>query len=95
MARSLPAGASLEALKKQAKAILNAHRSGDAAACCRTLARLKQLQGRSDEEILAGRVSLVEAQYALALDYGLRSWSDLKARVAAPADVPAEKVRVA
>ncbi len=94
MSRSLPQSASLEALKKQARAILNAHRSGDAAACCGTLCHLKQFEGKSDAEVLAGRVSLVEAQYALAMDYGFKSWAELKARVvAATAGRAAAEVR--
>ncbi|KKK50331.1 hypothetical protein LCGC14_3126080, partial [marine sediment metagenome] len=81
MTSSLPPKPSLKQLRNQAKDLLKAHRQGEAS-CCRVLHRLKQFEGRADTEILAGRLSLVEAQYALALDYGCKSWGQLREAVA-------------
>jgi len=63
-------------LRKLAKDMLRAHRAGDTS-CCELLRHLKQLARRSDAEVLAAGVSLVEVQYALALHYGFASWKDL------------------
>ena len=56
MPRSLPEHASLEALKKQAKALLKARK----------------------QEEPDNTIGLQECQHALALEYGLKSWAELK-----------------
>ena len=93
MSRSLPPNPSLEHLKKEAKALLSAQRAGDPAACER-LRVLLRLSGNTDAEIQAAALTLVDAQMAVALDYGFDGWPDLKRQVeamggqsAAPASV--------
>jgi hypothetical protein len=76
-----PPTPTLEAVKKEAKAVLKAHAAGDASACCEVLRHLKQFEGKADANILAGEISLVEVQYALAMDYGFESWAEMKAFV--------------
>ncbi|MBI3909429.1 MAG: hypothetical protein HY320_00665 [Armatimonadetes bacterium] len=80
MPRALPPNPSLRHLREQAKDILRAQRSGDALACG-ALRLLRRFKDAPDDQILASHVSLHEAQYALALDYGLRSWTDLHEEV--------------
>lgn len=83
MTPSLPENPSLEVLKKQAKGLLQAQKNRDAS-CCEALRLLRRFTRKSDEEILAAEVKLMEAQYALARQYGFKSWQDLRAAVAAP-----------
>ena len=80
MTRSLPARPSLENLKKQAKTLLRSHSSHDASVCP-ALRQLKRFSRLSDEEVLESKLSLAEAQYALAMDYGFPSWAALKEAV--------------
>ena len=88
MSLSLPDAPNLEQLRKQAKELVKAHRSGDPAACD-TLRRLGRFKGASGEEILAAEVSLSDAQHAIAAAYGFVHWSELKHRVESAADTPA------
>lgn len=76
MTRQLPSKPSLEQLRKQAKDIIKAHKKADPS-CCTVLRRLKKFEGKSDEEILKTEVGLQEAQFALAMEYGFKSWGDL------------------
>jgi hypothetical protein len=76
MCPSLPANPSLEQLHKQARDILKAHRDGDIAVC-RLLRRLNRFAEQSDQNILKAELALHEAQYALAMDYGFKSWPAL------------------
>lgn len=69
---------SVEGLKKQAKAILKAHRNGESS-CCDVLRQINRLKGKSDTDILSAKTSLVEVQFALALDHGFRDWKHLTA----------------
>ena len=80
MPRLLHPNANLEVLKKQAKEILAAHGSRDAL-CCEPLRSLHRFTGKSDADILDASVKLTEAQYALAMDYGFGSWSELRQQV--------------
>ena len=84
MSPSLPANPSLEQLRNQAKDLLKAHRQRRAS-CCRVLRRLKQFEAKSDADIFAGRVGLVDVQYALAMDLGFKSWNELRRYVEAQA----------
>lgn len=80
MPKSLPASPSIVHLKDQAKELLKAHRNRDPAVC--PVLRLMHRFGRvPDEEILRAEVSLQEAQFALAMDYGFAGWNELKAFV--------------
>jgi hypothetical protein len=93
MTRQLPSKPSLEHLRKEAKAIHKAHQSGDPS-CCATLKHLHQFKTRNDTEILQAKVGLQEVQFALALEYRFRSWTDLKRTAAqsAAAAPAAEKI---
>ena len=91
MTTSLPPNPSLEQLRNQAKDLLKAHKQGQAS-CCRVLRELKQFEGNSDADVLAGTVSLVEVQYALAMDYGFQSWGELKEHVDALAGDVHERI---
>ena len=80
MPRSVPPRPSLEYVRKEAKHLLAAHRSGDASVC--DVLRLHhRFQGASDSDILAADVSLQQAQHALAKEYGFDSWAELKSQV--------------
>ena len=89
MPRTLPQNPSVRFLQKEAKDLLKAHKSSDPS-CCPTLRYHYRFSRASDEEILKAEVSLQEVQHALALDYGCKSWIDLKTLVesAPPVEVP-------
>ena len=78
MHSSLPRHPSVGHLKKQAKTLLAAQRQGKVASC-RLFRRLHRFAGTADREILSADVSLAEAQLALAMQYGCRSWNELTA----------------
>jgi len=82
MSRQLPATPNPEHLRKEAKSILKAHRSGDSS-CCGVLRNLQHLTHKSDDEILETKTSLAAVQFALAMDYGFTTWSELMAEVGA------------
>jgi hypothetical protein len=90
MARSLPERPSLEHLRKQAKDILQAHKAGNASACA-GLRRLHRFADASDEQILAADFSLKDVQFALAMDYGFKSWAELKNHVRSLSDAIPER----
>jgi len=77
MTKSLPSTPTLRYLKEEAKDILKAHKSGNAS-CCETLRHLRQFRGKADEDILKVAVGLQETQFALALEYNFRNWTELK-----------------
>lgn len=79
-ARLLPTAPSLEHLKKQAKDLRKLHRDQNPEAIP-VLKRLHPFKDSSGEEIFAAKLSLNEAQLALALDYGFKSWGELKRHV--------------
>src|ERR1700733_3236607 len=72
-ARRLPAQPSLENLRKQAKDLLEAYRSGDPAA----VAEVQRFERAPD----SGKFALNDAQRILARAYGFPSWPKLKAFV--------------
>lgn len=80
MNHSLPPNPDLTQLKHQAKDLHKAHKRGKARVCT-TLRRLRRFAETPDDKILAANVSLHEAQFALALEYGFSSWNALKQRV--------------
>jgi len=73
----LPLGANLEHLKGEAKSLLKARARGDASTCP-VFRRLRRFAQADDSQILSAAVTLTEAQFALALDYGLKSWDELR-----------------
>lgn len=80
MPRSLPPKPCLSYLRKEAKRLVAAHQRGDASACA-VLRLLHRFKSAADTEILDARVSLQEAQHALAMGYGHKGWAELKAFV--------------
>jgi hypothetical protein len=76
MPRSLPVNPSVRLLQQEAEDIINGHKSGDVT-CCATLRYHFRFSRADDAEILKAQVTLQDAQHALALDYGFRSWTDL------------------
>ncbi len=80
MSRSLTSQPSLQHLRKEAKALLRAHRSQDAQTC-ESLRLLRRFHNASDPTILSATVALHEVQFALAMDYGFETWASLKAHV--------------
>lgn len=87
MTRILPSNPSIEHLKHQAKDLLRAHRSGDPT-CCATLRLLNRLAHASDSEILSADLKLNDAQFALAMSYGLSSWDALQSHVRSVSSQP-------
>lgn len=80
MTRQLPSKPSLEQLRKQAKDIHKAHKKADPS-CCAVLRHLKSLADKPDADILKAEVSLRDVQFALAMEYGFKSWMELKETV--------------
>jgi len=77
MTRPLPARASLEHLRNEAKAILRAHdeRNPDV---CPTLRNLRQFAGLGNNAILQATIPLQQVQHALAIDYGFSNWAGMR-----------------
>ena len=88
MSAQLPPRPNLENLKKQAKSLHKAHRSGDSAAaeCIKT--HLPRLADASPEEILQSDFTLQEAQLVLAREYGFPSWPKLVEAVSRAEESP-------
>jgi hypothetical protein len=82
MPRSLPEDPSVRFLQLEAKDVIKAHKSGDVT-CCATLRYHFRFSRADDDEILKAQVTLQEAQHALSLDYGFKSWTDLTERAIA------------
>ncbi|UCD94269.1 MAG: hypothetical protein JSU69_10975 [Candidatus Zixiibacteriota bacterium] len=76
MSRTLSSKPDLGQLKNQAKDVLKGHKRKDRAVCG-TLRLLRKFAESSDRDILAEKLTLNEAQYALAMDYGFTSWNAL------------------
>lgn len=75
MRRSLPPRAHLAHLKKQAKDLLTATRAGEPEAADRLRGHLKRLAAQKD--VAAASVSLQEAQFVIAREYGFANWAGL------------------
>ena len=80
MSKSLPTAPNLEHLKKQAKSLLKSHKNHNPE-CCETLKLLHQLSKLNNDAVFDAKVTLNEAQLALALSYGFKSWPELKRQV--------------
>ena len=79
--RTLPPNPSLEQLKKRAKDLLKAYRSGKAEALARFRASVSRLATASDAEIQGAQFALLDAQGVIAGEYGFDSWTALAAQV--------------
>jgi hypothetical protein len=80
--RDLPARPNLEQLKKQAKSLLDAAKSGDRQALLR-FAILPSLAGKPLEASEAANLALHDAQSVLAREHGFVSWNALREEVEA------------
>jgi hypothetical protein len=76
----LPRHPDLDYIKKQAKQLLAAHRDSNRQAC-QLWRRLGRFVDASDDEILGARLTLADAQYAVALHYGFASWAKLREEI--------------
>ncbi len=90
MTRLLPPKANYRFLQEQAKDLLKAHKDGNAQRC-NCLRLLHRFAGASDRDILMAKVALHEVQFALAMDYGFKSWDDLKTYVESLGTSPASE----
>jgi hypothetical protein len=79
--RALPERPSLEQLRRQAKELHRAHGRGELAECG-ALRRIQRLAALDDAALAGTKLTLADAQFALALEYGLPSWVELKQKVA-------------
>ena len=77
----------LEQLKRQAKELLKAHRSGEAGAAPRLESHLARYAGLDEKDRAAYPLSLSEAQRVIAGENGFPSWPKLKAQAEAQAGV--------
>ncbi|MFW5841173.1 MAG: hypothetical protein ACOCZE_11380 [Planctomycetota bacterium] len=85
MPRALPDKPSKDYLRKEAKSLRNRHQRGDPGVCD-VLRLLRRFAFEDNDAILHADLSLHEAQFALAMDYGFASWPQLMANVDALAD---------
>lgn len=72
----------LENLRKQARQLLRWHREHNYAVASRIRAALPRYHGLSDEETLAQRFVLADAQLLLAREAGFKTWAMFKSGVA-------------
>ena len=93
MTRTLPEHPSLDLYKRQAKALLKAHRAADVPARNRLRVHLPRLAGASDTEIDAAEVSLADAQRVIAREHGFSSWAKFKRRIEVVTSAAAEPLR--
>jgi len=82
----LPSNPSLDHLKYQAKDLRKAHAARELAAAQRLREFHPRLRHASDDEIFAAKLSLSDAQVAIARERGFSSWTRLKRRVEKPRD---------
>lgn len=80
MVRFLPPEPNLDHLRNEAKALHKAHRRRDPEVCA-VLRHVRRFRNASDEDILSADVPLTEVQFALAVEYGFRSWPELRSVV--------------
>ena len=75
---SLPARPNLEHLRKQAKDLLKAYRTGESTALLRFRKFLPRLANAADEHLAEVSLSLRDAQRVIAAEYGFDGWTQLK-----------------
>ena len=80
MTAALSSRPDLDQIKRQAKELLKAQKSGNSSAC-EKLRKVQRFASMSNAEILSADIKLSEAQHAVAKDYGFNTWSDLKQHV--------------
>ncbi len=84
--RVLPPNPNLDHLKHQAKDLLKAQAARDRAVAQRIREFHPRFREAADGEIFETRLSLSDAQLAIAREYGFPSWTRLKRRVEQPTD---------
>jgi len=89
LSRPLPTKPNLEHLKSQAKDLLDAHRRGEPGAFTRIRAAVPAFAHMSDEALARAPFALHDAQSAIAREYGVASWAELRAQVSAASGEPA------
>ena len=82
--KRLPSQPNLEHLKYQAKDVLKGHASRDRGVAQRIREFHPRFRESSDQAIFETKLSLTDAQLAIAREYGFRSWARLKAHVESP-----------
>src|SRR5689334_19954444 len=96
MSKSLPPRPNLEQLRKQAKELLKALRTGDPEA--RDLFQQLHSEASRHSASQFSEVTLSEAQHVLARDYGFATWAELKEQVESLANAaanPVDQLRIA
>jgi len=83
--RRLPSNPNLDHLKYQAKDLLKEHSARTAGVAQRIREFHPGFAGATDAEIFDARLSLSDAQLAIAREYGFPSWARLKAHIEKPA----------
>lgn len=81
MKKQLPPRPNLEQLKKQAKAIVKGHRSGDSAVILRIRRHHPDWRGATAAKVKGSQFALNDAQIVIAREYGFASWAKLKSHV--------------
>lgn len=76
--RSLPEGANLDQLKREAKQLQTAHRDRNLSVAARIVGHHPRWKGRSFSAALDRSLPLTDAQLVLAREYGYWSWAELK-----------------
>jgi hypothetical protein len=82
--KRLPSNPSLEHLKYQARDLLKAQRARDPEACQRIREFHPRFAGSSDAAIGEAKLTLSDAQLAVAREHGFASWARLKSHVERP-----------
>lgn len=77
MSKRLPPQPNLRHLRNQAKQLLKAHQAADPEAASRIAAVLPRLRHASQDEIFRTVLSLQDAQFVVAREYGFESWPKL------------------
>ena len=85
--QSLPARPSLEQLKNQAKDLLKAYRAREHSAIARFRESMPRLFGTVNDQPDPPSVSLRDAQYVVAAEYGFPSWSHMTIHIQERRDI--------
>ncbi|HET9401139.1 MAG TPA: ankyrin repeat domain-containing protein, partial [Candidatus Acidoferrales bacterium] len=81
MKKQLPPRPNLEQLKKQAKAVVKGHHSGDSAVIARIREHHPDWRGATAAKVKESQFALNDAQLVIAKEYGFSSWAKLKSHV--------------
>ena len=87
MAKQLPRSPRIEFIKKEAKTLLKQQKRRDPD-CLRSLRNLERFTLASENEIYNDNLNLSQVQFAVALDYGFKSWIKLEDHIRNKAQFP-------